>query len=210
MDIPLFVSFVGFAFLASLTPGPNNFMLMSSGALFGFRRTLPHIFGVFIGFNILMLASILGLGILVERFPWLLSVVKVTGALWLAWLGFQYARAAFHHSASIKKATKNRSRPLRFYEAALYQWANPKAVIIAIAVAGAYVGISNNLALRASLICGAFIIAGAVAASTWTVAGSTLNRIMSNGRPALALNVILATLLFATALMILLVDTHHG
>lgn len=208
IDLPLFLSFASFAFIASLTPGPNNFMLMSSGALFGFRRTIPHIFGVFIGFNILMFAAILGLGILIEELPWVLIVVKTAGALWLSWLGLQFLRTAIQPKQKEKNEPKGRARPLRFIEAAAFQWANPKAVIIAIAVAGAYVGISEHLRVRAVLICATFLIAGALAATSWTIAGASLNRYMSSGRPAIILNLIMAVLLFATALMIVLAKTH--
>ena len=95
MDTTLYLAFAAFAFTASMTPGPNNFMLMSSGALFGFRRTVPHIAGVFIGFNILMLAAIFGLAAIITQFPWLLTVVKIAGAIWLAWLGLKFFIAAF-------------------------------------------------------------------------------------------------------------------
>ncbi len=209
MDTTLYLAFAAFAFTASMTPGPNNFMLMSSGALFGFSRTIPHILGVFIGFNILMLAAIFGLAAIIEQLPWLLLVVKVAGAAWLAWLGLKFFIAAFSSSTDSKAAEKsNRSRPFRFYEAALFQWANPKALIMSIAAAGAYVGLSDSITVRALLICGTFIVAGALSATTWTVAGSTLNRMMSSGRSAQALNIIMGILLIGTALMILLAKTH--
>ncbi len=208
IDWALYIAFVGFAFSSAFTPGPNNFMLMSSGALFGFRRTIPHISGVAIGFNLVMLAALLGMGVVIEQFPWVLTVVKVAGATWLAWLGFKFFKAAFLHNDDQKKAEpktrpSKRSRPFKFYEAVLFQWVNPKGLIMALAAAGAYVGISSDFKLRVVIICATFLFMGFTSASTWAIAGSGLNRLMSQGRSAVVLNIIMGLLLLATAAMIL-------
>jgi len=213
IDWTLFIAFVAFAFTSAFTPGPNNFMLMSSGALFGFKRTIPHVMGVAVGFNFVMLAALLGMGVVIETFPWLLTFVKVAGAAWLAWLGVKFFKAALEHkqgktsSPADKSKEKLRSRPFRFYEAVLFQWVNPKGLIMALAAAGAYVGISSDFKLRTLLICGTFFIMGVSSASTWAVAGSALNRLMSQGRSAVVLNIIMGLLLFATAAMILTAHT---
>lgn len=94
MDKALFVSLIGFAFITSVTPGPNNLLLMSSGALFGWRRTVPHLVGIQIGFVILMSAAVFGLGSLVDRWPWLITIVRVLGASWLAWMSLRFFKAA--------------------------------------------------------------------------------------------------------------------
>ncbi len=211
MDMPLYLAFALFAFSSAFTPGPNNFMLMSSGALFGFKRTVPHISGVAVGFNFVMLAALLGMGAIVAQFPWSLTIVKIAGATWLAWLGLKFFYAAFTHKDGSAKKTKTdeRSRPFKFYEAVLFQWVNPKALIMAIAAAGAYMGISDDFKLRTLLILGTFLVMGFGSAGTWAIAGSTLNRLMSKGRPAIALNIIMGILLFGTALMILTAKTSH-
>lgn len=209
MDTALYLTFVGFAFTSAFTPGPNNFMLMSSGALFGFRRTVPHITGVAAGFNLVMLAALFGMGVVIAQFPWLLTIVKAAGATWLAWLGFKFFKAAFTHGdANDKPEMENRSRPFKFYEAVLFQWINPKGLLMALAAAGAYMGISDDAKLRTLLICGTFLFVGVTSASTWTIAGSSLNRLMSSGRSATILNIVMGLLLFATAAMILLAKAH--
>jgi len=213
IDWTLFIAFVAFAFTSAFTPGPNNFMLMSSGALFGFKRTLPHVMGVAVGFNFVMLAALLGMGVVIETFPWLLIFVKFGGATWLAWLGLKFFKAAFAltqtEASSFEENSeqKSKSRPFRFYESVLFQWVNPKGLIMALAAAGAYVGISSDFKLRTLLICGTFFIMGISSASTWAVAGSALNRLMSQGRSAIVLNIIMGLLLFATAAMILTANT---
>ena len=211
MDTALYLAFVLFAFNSAFTPGPNNYMLMSSGALFGFRRTIPHMTGVAIGFNFVLIAALLGLEAIVDKFPWLLGVVKIAGASWLAWLGLKFFYAALNHKqVGAKKAEKKtRSRPFRFYEAVLFQWVNPKALIMALAVPSAYMNISSSFALRTSLILGTFLVMGFASAGTWTIAGSKINELMSEGSAAVKLNIIMGVLLLGTALMILLAKTTH-
>lgn len=214
IDWALYAAFIGFAFSSAFTPGPNNFMLMSSGALFGYRKTVPHVLGVAVGFNFVMLAALFGMGVVIDQFPWLLTVVKVAGAAWLAWLGFKFFKAALQHrqdkqhpekqTGQKQEGQKQRSRPFKFYEAVLFQWVNPKGLIMALAATGAYVGISSNFKLRTLLICGTFLFMGLTSASTWAIAGSTLNRMMSQGRSAVVLNTIMGLLLLATAAMILM------
>jgi len=212
IDWPLYAAFVGFALTAGFTPGPNNFMLLSSGALFGMRRTTPHILGIAVGFPIVMLAAMFGMGVVIDLFPWLLTIVKVAGAAWLAWLGFKFLKAALLHKRYAKEPTKKsqqqeRSRPFKFYEAVLFQWVNPKGLIMALATASAYVGISDDFQLRTLMICGTFFLVSLSSASTWAIGGSALNRLMSQGGSAVILNFIMSLLLLATALMILMAHT---
>ncbi len=208
IDTPLLLALIGFAFSAAFTPGPNNFMVMSSGALFGYRRTLPHIIGIAFGFNLVLLAAIFGMGAVITQFPWLLTSVKIAGAAWLAWLGLKFLLAAFaQKQAKNTTKTEERSRPFRFYEAVLFQWVNPKAVIMALAAAAAYSGVATDIIVRTSLLCGTFLLLGLASASTWTIAGTAINRLMSKGRSAVVLNTIMGLLLFGTALMIALAKT---
>ncbi len=195
--------------MASMTPGPNNFMLMSSGALFGFKRSMPHILGVTFGFPALLIATIYGLGALLERLPWLVTIVTTIGAGWLAWMAVKFLLAARHialakHGGDVNTRPANRARPFRFYEAALFQWANPKAVFMALTTSGAFVSLSPNIHMRAVLITSAFIAFAFLATTVWTLAGSTLSRAMSQGRSAVVLNIIMGVLLLGTAVIILM------
>ena len=205
MDTTLLLSLAGFALTACITPGPNNFMQMSSGALFGFRRTLPHIAGVQFGFATLMAAAVFGLGAVVAQFEWLVTVVKIIGAAWLTWLALKFFKAAMNTSDQVSSIeTNSGARPLKFIEAAFFQWANPKALIMSLVAAGAYVGISESTTIRALIMCSIFLGFGIVSSTTWTLAGHTLNRFMSSGKSAIILNVIMGLLLVATAVIILL------
>ena len=111
MDVALYLSLVGFVIVMSVTPGPNNLMLMSSSALFGVRATLPTWLGVNIGFNIMLVAAVFGLGTLVARFPMVVMLVKFGGAIWLAWMAWLFLRAGLAKpGAQGQAAAPSRSR----------------------------------------------------------------------------------------------------
>ncbi len=179
-------------------------MLMSSGALFGWRRTVAHIIGIQLGFVGLLVASVFGLGIIVQNQPWLVFGVKLLGAAWLFWLAIQFFIAALNMGkASDKPKVKPGSRPFHMYEGALFQLVNPKALVMSIASAGAYIGLSDNTSIRAFIIGGTFACFGLVSSTTWTLAGNVLYRHMSSGREAMILNLVMGLLLMATAAIIL-------
>lgn len=204
MDKALFVSLIGFAFITSVTPGPNNLLLMSSGALFGWRRTVPHLVGIQIGFIILMSAAVFGLGSLVARWPWLITIVRVLGASWLAWMSLRFFKAAIRDAETESRMEAAPiSRPFRLSEAILFQWVNPKAIIAALSSAGAYIAIADQAWQRAIIIAGVFCVTGMLACSIWTIAGDALNRYMSSGRFAKWVNTGMAMLILATAALIL-------
>lgn len=204
MDNALFVSLVSFAFIAAGTPGPNNLLLMSSGALFGWRQTLPHLGGILLGFAVVMASAVFGLGTLVEKWPGLLTIVRVIGATWLAWMSVRFFKAAMRtDEANSRIEEAPISRPFRFFEAVLFQWVNPKAIIASLSSAGAYISIAELAWQRAFIIVGVFFVAGLVACSSWMLAGSALNRCMSTGRSAPFINSGMGLLILATAVYIL-------
>lgn len=199
MDFTLLASLAGFAFLMSITPGPNNLMLMSSSALFGVRATLPHWVGINIGFNVMLVAAVFGLGEVVERFPWSLWVVKLGGSVWLLWMAWIFLRAGLKppqtESAS---ADKTASRPFRLHEAALFQWVNPKAILMTISAAGAYIAIADGPTERAALMVVVFLLFGAPCGLAWAMAGGTLCRFMQDARWSRLLNLAIVGLLVLT------------
>ena len=203
MNSALIVSLTGFAFISAITPGPNNILLMSSGALFGWKRSLPHLGGVLLGFAILMSSAVFGLGSVVAQWPWLVTIVRVLGAAWLAWMSLRYFLAGMHGPESAS-ASAPISRPFRFHEGVLFQWVNPKALILVISAAGAYIALAESILQRAMIIVGVFFLAGLISCSLWMIAGDALNRIMSSGRYARYVNLGMGVLILLTALHILL------
>lgn len=205
MDKALLVSLAGFAFISSATPGPNNLLLVSSGALFGWRRTLPLLGGILLGFAILMSSAVLGLGTIVAKWPWLVSIVRILGAAWLVWMSSRFFIAAIQSRTS--GATDHPaplSRPLRFFEGVLFQWINPKALLLALSSAGAYIAIAELPYVRAAIIVGVFFVSGLISCSTWMIAGDTLSRYMSSGQSAKYVNFTMGALLLLTAFHILI------
>jgi len=205
MDTALLVSLIGFAFVSSGTPGPNNLLLMSSGALYGWRRTVPHLSGVLAGFAIINASAVFGLGTVVDQWPWLLSLVRIAGASWLAWLSVRFFRAAFaQKNGGDSSDAATISRPFRFIEAVLFQWVNPKAIVTTLSGAGAYIAIANVAWQRAVIIVGVFFVAGFIACSAWMIAGDALNRSMTTGRAAPFVNAAMGILIVATSIYILI------
>jgi threonine/homoserine/homoserine lactone efflux protein len=205
MQSTLFASLAGFAFVTAVTPGPNNLLLMSSGALFGWQRTLPHLGGILLGFAILLTAAVFGLGSVVAGWPWLLTVVRILGAAWLGWMSFRYFLAAVRgpdHAAGMSPAPI--SRPFRFHEGVLFQWVNPKALVLVISAAGAYIAIAESIVERALILVGVFFLAGLVSGTSWLFAGDALNRLLMSGRWARYVNAGMGGLILLTALHILL------
>ncbi|MFM8614006.1 MAG: LysE family translocator, partial [Alphaproteobacteria bacterium] len=124
MHDPLFWALIGFALTTSCTPGPNNAMLTASGANFGFRRAVPHMLGIILGFPAMVLAIGLGLGTVFTALPWLHLALKYVGAAYMLYLAWRIATAGRGKGAGAAK-------PIGFFEAAGFQWVNPKAWIMA-------------------------------------------------------------------------------
>ena len=120
MSAELISALFVFAFVASVTPGPNNLMLMASGANFGFRRTMPHMFGIAVGFNVMVVLLRMGLMGVFDAFPAMRQVLKVVSVAYLLWLAWKIANAAAPGRAEAG------GKPLTFWQAAAFQWDNPK------------------------------------------------------------------------------------
>ncbi|MGQ3018095.1 LysE family translocator [Phenylobacterium sp.] len=180
-----------FAFASSITPGPNNAMLMASGANYGFARTLPHLAGVVLGFTFLLLAVGFGLGGLFATFPAAHTLLKGLGAVYLVWLAWKIATAgAMGEGASV-------GRPLTFLQAAGFQWVNPKAWTMAVGVAAAYVPRQGG-ALD-MLVAGLVVFAISIpCAAAWAGSGVALRRILERPSALRLFNWSMAALLLAS------------
>ena len=186
MDTDLLLALAGFAFASSITPGPNNLRLMASGANFGFRRTVPHMLGVGIGFVILALAAGSGLAQAFDRWPVLHTALKVCATLYMLWLAWKIATAAPPEGRPAD------ARPLTFLQAAAFQWVNPKAWAMALTAVTVYAPAPGLAGVAAvALIFGAINLPSV---STWTLLGQQMARVLT-GRRLRAFNVAMAVLL---------------
>jgi threonine/homoserine/homoserine lactone efflux protein len=181
-----------FVVVTLFTPGPNNAMLMASGLNFGFCRGLPHLWGVALGFAVMVLAVGLGLGAVFQAYPAAYTVLKYVGAAYLLYLAWQIGTAG-----PIEAGGEARGHPITFLEAAAFQWLNPKGWVMAVGAVSAYAGVAAfplNVALMALLFGGLGILSSA----TWLGFGTGLKQILTNPRAVRAVNIAMALLLVAS------------
>jgi threonine/homoserine/homoserine lactone efflux protein len=192
MSQPLLIAFVVFAAVMFFTPGPNNIMVLSSGLTYGFRRTVPHIAGITIGFAFMVGAVGLGLGTIFIAYPVLQTILKYAGAAYLIYLA-----AAIALSKPVTPGQDNRRGPMTFWGAAMFQWVNVKGWVMVIGTITAYAGIASfpwNIAIQVVLS----LMLGAVSTSIWTLSGSSLRSVMISPKAVRAFNIVMAVLLLAS------------
>ncbi len=184
-----------FALVSSITPGPNNLMLMASGTNFGFRRTIPHMAGVTIGFMLMILLIGAGLRQIFDAFPPLYGALKWMSVAYLVYLAFKIATAA--PPASDADEAADTSRPFGFIQAALFQWINPKAWTLALTACAAYVPKEHPVSGLAVVIA-VFGMVNVPSVTTWAYLGVQIRR--SLGKPHLLklFNITAALLLLAS------------
>jgi len=178
-----------FAFVTCVTPGPNNTLLLVSGANFGFRRTVPHMLGISLGMAAMIFGMGLGLAAMIQRYDWVYTVLKLAAAVYVAWLAWKIA-----HAAAPSQGT-TRAQPIGLWQAAAFQWVNPKAVAMAISAASIYGagGGAGQLALVA--LC--FVCVGLPSISLWVIAGEALRQWLQSPARLRAFNWTMAALLIA-------------
>jgi threonine/homoserine/homoserine lactone efflux protein len=188
MPLDTFLALVLFAFTTSITPGPNNMMLFASGVNFGFRRTIPHMFGIGAGFLSLLLGVGLGLGALLHTVPAVYAVLKFAGGAYLVWIAWKIGT-----SRSLAEG-KSGVRPMSFFAAAAFQWINPKAWVMAVTAMATYT--IPQIYLASVLIVGlAFAAVNVPSVSTWAGFGSALREWLSNPVRLKWFNITMALLL---------------
>jgi threonine/homoserine/homoserine lactone efflux protein len=184
-----------FAFVSSITPGPNNVMLWASGLNFGFRRTVRHIAGVNLGFVSLLMATALGLGVLFREVGWLSPTLRILGSVYLVYLAYRISTAGQTQGASS-------ARPMNFVEAVAFQYVNPKAWVMGITAAGAFLPTDAGTG-RSTFVFGlVFGLVNLPCIVAWAAAGSTIGRFLENDRTRRVINLVLAGLLLFTVYLI--------
>ena len=195
IDVNLFLALVSFYFVMYVTPGPNNAMVLTSGIKFGFSKTIPHMSGITIGHVLQVIVVCLGLGKIFEMFPEIQNILKIICATYLLYLGYKII-------GSFSKIKEDGSRPLNFYEAALFQFINPKAWVVALTAATAFFPNSENfliatmfVAITAPFVCFPSIC-------LWALFGSSIKSIIKNTKIKKTIEYLLAMLLLTTAVII--------
>ena len=186
--LDLLPALIGFAFVSSITPGPNNLMLMASGANFGLRRTLPHMMGVGIGFTAMIVAVGLGLNGVFTAFPWAHLVLEGLSVAYLLWLAWKIATAAPRTPEAQAAA-----RPITFWQAAAFQWGNPKAWMMVVSALTFYAADQSLAAVL--LVAAVFGAINLPCISVWTVLGQEMRRVLTSPARLRAFNWTMAALL---------------
>jgi threonine/homoserine/homoserine lactone efflux protein len=181
--------------LMSLTPGPNNVMLTSSGANFGLRRTLPHILGIQAGGALQTFACCLGIGALFSAHPALLPSLRVVAAAYLAWMALRLLR--------LRPGTATAERPLTAAQAALFQAVNPKSWMKAVTIAALFVPASLPPVQGALLVSAIGALVGLPCVSTWAVFGQAIRRSLERPGRLRIFNLSMAAMLGGLAITFL-------
>ncbi len=192
MSHSLLIAFVMFATVMFITPGPNNIMLLSSGLTYGFRRTLPHVAGITIGFAFMIGAVGLGLGTIFIAYPVLQTILKYAGVVYLIYLA-----AVIAMSEPVAPAQDNRRGPMTFWGAAMFQWVNAKGWVMVIGTITAYAAIAAypwNIVIQVGLS----LILGVVSCTAWALFGTALRPVLTSPRLVRAFNIVMALLLLAS------------
>jgi threonine/homoserine/homoserine lactone efflux protein len=189
------VALLGFAFVGSVSPGPNNAVLWASGLRFGFRRTVPHVLGTAVGIALLVLAAAAGVGTLIEAVPAAETALKVVGSVYLLYVAFRVAGSGGIGRSDV-------SQPLTLWQGIVFQFVNPKAWVFAVAAVGTFLPRSLPLLVGVAVLMGILTIVVMGSSSIWAVGGAALGRILENERTRRAVGIVLAILFAASVVLI--------
>jgi threonine/homoserine/homoserine lactone efflux protein len=196
MTYQLLLALLGYAFVTSITPGPNNMMLMASGANFGLRRSLPHMLGISIGHSVMVFLVGVGLAGLIHQVPAFSVGLKVLSVIYMLWLAWKISQAAAPVEGKLA------GKPFTFLQAAAFQWVNPKAWGMAVTATSAY---APDTTIRSYLIVAAvFAVTNLPSITVWAYAGQALRRFLTSPQRLRAFNLTMAALLVLSLIPVLL------
>lgn len=196
MRYDVLTALILFAFVAGVTPGPNNLMLMASGVNFGLRRTLPHLAGVALGFPAMVALVGFGLDAIFSAFPGFLTALRYVSVAYMLWLAWKIANAGPVHEADSGK------KPLSFFAAAAFQWVNPKGWVMAVSALTTYTAMADY-AHSAAIVVLVFLVLAFPVSGLWLVAGAAVRRLLSNPKWVRPFNLTMAALLLASVAPVL-------
>jgi threonine/homoserine/homoserine lactone efflux protein len=182
---------LGFAFVCTVTPGPNNILLWASGASFGLRRTWRHVIGTALGVGLMAVAVAAGVGVLITSLPALALAMKIGGSVYLLYLAWQVAGAGALERTAV-------ARPMGLLQAAAFQLVNPKVWIFAVGAVSTFRPPEVPIALGSALVALTMMAVTIPTAALWALAGDLLDRLIDDDRTRRALSLGLAALVVAT------------
>ena len=183
-----------YSFVMSITPGPNNVMLTASGANFGLRRTVPHLFGISAGCAIQLVAACAGLGALFHRWPVLQTVLQWAGAGYLLYMGWKLL-----FSGEMREG--HAPQPVSFLQAAAFQFVNPKAWVMALTPVALFLPTDMSLPVACSYLVSMLVIINLPCITVWALFGSSLRGLLTRRPARMAFNIVMALALAATGVI---------
>lgn len=196
METTNLVAIIIFAVVTAFTPGPNNLMLAASGANFGFRRSVPHIAGITVGFMTVFLAAGAGLAGLFAALPQLYNLLKILSVLFLVYLAWRIGCAG-------KASQRGHDKPLSFTQATLFQAVNPKGVSVIISTVSAYTSDAESLVSEIGILMTIFVLTTIGATTSWCLFGAAISRILNTTHKMRLFNVSMAILLILSLIPII-------
>jgi threonine/homoserine/homoserine lactone efflux protein len=185
------LAFVTYSFVMSITPGPNNVMLTASGATFGFRRTVPHIFGIAAGFSVVLLAVCAGLDVIFTRWPDLQTALRWAGAAYLVYLGWKILRAG-------EAKAGHAPQPLTLMEAAAFQFLNPKAWVMTLTAAALFLPRDLGFLTACAYMVLIMAVVNLPCITIWALFGSSLRGLLAKPSGRVVFNAMMAVALAVT------------
>ena len=197
-NMSYYLPLVLFCFSSSITPGPNNLMILMSGINFGVKRSLPHYLGILIGFSLMVFFVGIGLAEIFAGYPVIHQVIKYLGATYMLYLAVKIIR-----SSTQLRDIKSAHRPLTFFKAVLFQWVNPKAWIMAIGAISAFTVSGQSMFAQTVMISLIFFLVGVPCIAFWMLGGVAVRHYLEKPRHLKLFNLIMGSLLIASIVFML-------
>ncbi len=194
----IFWAVLFFAFSTTITPGPNNIMIMSSGVNYGIKASVPHYLGICLGFPLMVLLVGLGFAVFFEQFPALHQLIKVLGTAYLLYLAWKIA------SADPQSIKTGKSKALTFWQAVLFQWVNGKAWVMASGAMAAFTTVAGVYWLEVSAITLAFLLVAFPCVGAWLLFGAMLKTLLNQPLAQRLFNVAMGLILSLSVLPVLI------
>lgn len=194
----LFLAVLFFAFSTTITPGPNNVMIMSSGVNYGIKQSVPHWLGICLGFPLMVLLVGLGFGVIFDRYPHLHQLIKILGTAYLIWLAWRIA------SARPETIATGKSKPFSFIQAALFQWVNGKAWVMASGAVAAFTSVTGVYWYQVFMITLAFLLVAFPCVGVWLVFGAGLRKVLTQPLFQRIFNIFMGCILLLSVLPVIM------
>ena len=197
IELKLFFALISYYFVMFATPGPNNAMLTASGIKFGFKKTLPHLIGIPFGHTVQITLVCFGLGTIFQKYPNIQFYLKWICFFYLLYLGWKII-------GSFSSNEKVSGRPLKLYEASLFQFINPKAWVVALTAATAFFPSDESFFIATSFVAITAPFVCFPSICMWALFGASIKKIIKNNKTKKVVEYLLAVLLVITAIIIVI------